>query len=147
MTLKVGLPMEQVVLVIHLILAVALVGIIMIQRSEGGGLGIGGGQGGMGSFASVRGTASFLTRVTSILAACFIGTSLLLAILSGAHKESTSILDLGAEEAAKPTLSQPMGEDGPATVDGLAGEEVKDSGDETPPAVPTDTVPEVPTTE
>lgn len=141
--------MEQVVLIIHLILAVALVGIIMIQRSEGGGLGIGGGQGGMGSFASVRGTASFLTRMTSILAACFIGTSLLLAILSGAHKSTTSILDVGAEDAAKPTLSQPATqEDGPATVEGLAGEEAAtEGGDETPPAVPTDTVPEVPTTE
>lgn len=136
--------MEQVILVIHLILAVALVGVILIQRSEGGGLGIGGGQGGMGSFASVRGTASFLTRVTSILAACFIGTSLLLAILSGAHKGTTSILDVGAEDAAKPTLSQPMNDEGPATVDGLSGDE---DAVETPPAVPTDTVPEVPTTE
>ena len=131
--------MEQVVLVIHLILAIALVGIIMIQRSEGGGLGIGGGQGGMGSFASVRGTASFLTRMTTILATCFIGTSLLLAILSGAHKETTSILDLGAEDAATPALSQPMN-------DGMAGDGSAADA-ETPPAVPTDTVPEVPTTE
>lgn len=86
--------MASVILVIHLILAIALVGLILVQRSEGGGLGIGGGQGGMGSFASVRGTASFLTRATAILATCFMITSLTLAILAGSGSEPKSILDV-----------------------------------------------------
>jgi len=82
--------LQQIVLVIHLLIALGLVGLVLIQRSEGGGLGMGGGGGGM---MSVRGTASFLTRATGILAACFMGTSILLAILAGGGTESTSILD------------------------------------------------------
>ena len=58
--------METIVLVIHLILAIALVGVVLLQRSEGGGLGIGGGGGGL---MSVRGTANLLTRATGVLAA------------------------------------------------------------------------------
>ena len=83
--------MQQIVLVIHLLIALGLVGLVLIQRSEGGGLGMGGGGG--GGMMSVRGTASFLTRATGILAACFMGTSILLAILAGGGTESTSILD------------------------------------------------------
>ena len=86
--------MSAVLLVFHLIISVALVGIILIQRSEGGGLGIGGGQGGVGSFASVRGTANFLTRTTAILATLFIITSLTLAILAKTSNAPKSILDV-----------------------------------------------------
>jgi preprotein translocase subunit SecG len=75
--------MENVVLVIHLFLALAIIGLVLIQRSEGGGLGIGGGGGGMGRLATAHGTANLLTRATTILGACFFGTSLLLAILAG----------------------------------------------------------------
>ena len=60
--------MQQIVLVIHLLIALGLVGLVLIQRSEGGGLGMGGGGGG-GGMMSVRGTASFLTRATGVLAA------------------------------------------------------------------------------
>ncbi|MCG8543429.1 MAG: preprotein translocase subunit SecG, partial [Alphaproteobacteria bacterium] len=73
--------METILLVIHLILALALVGAVLLQRSEGGALGIGGGSGGL---MSVRGTANLLTRVTAVLAACFMATSLTLAIMAGA---------------------------------------------------------------
>ena len=62
--------MEAVILVIHLLIAAALVGVVLIQRSEGGGLGIGGG-GGSGGFMSTRGTANLLTRTTAILAGAF----------------------------------------------------------------------------
>ena len=71
--------MESVILVIHLLIAVGLVGVILIQRSEGGGLGIGGGT--MGGMMSTRGTANLLTRTTGILAGCFFATSIVLAIL------------------------------------------------------------------
>ena len=84
--------MHQVVVVIHLILALALIGVVLLQRSEGGGLGIGS-SGGMGSFMSVRGTANLLTRTTAILAACFMGTSIILAILAGGYTQPRSILD------------------------------------------------------
>ena len=85
--------MEQIVLVIHLLVAVALVAVVLLQRSEGGGLGIGGGGGGMGALMSVRGTANLLTRITAILAACFMATSLTLAILSGAHSGPSRLVE------------------------------------------------------
>lgn len=68
-------------LVLHLIVTLTLIGTVLIQRSEGGGLGIGTTQG-MGSFMSGRGTANLLTRVTAILAAIFMGLSLTLAVLN-----------------------------------------------------------------
>lgn len=83
--------MQSVILVIHLLLALGLVGIILIQKSEGGGLGIGGGN--MGGMMSTRGTANLLTRTTGILAGCFMVTSLVLAYMAGAHAPSTSIID------------------------------------------------------
>ncbi|MEM6780984.1 MAG: preprotein translocase subunit SecG [Pseudomonadota bacterium] len=85
--------MEEVILVIHLILALAIIGLVLLQKSEGGGLGIGGGGGGMGSLASVASTKNLLTRATAIVAGCFFATSLTLAILAGTHTSSSSILD------------------------------------------------------
>jgi preprotein translocase subunit SecG len=86
--------MITIILVIHLMLALALIVAVLLQRSEGGALGIGGGGGGGGfGLMSARGTANLLTRATAVLAACFIATSLLLAILAGGNREPTSILD------------------------------------------------------
>jgi preprotein translocase subunit SecG len=83
--------MEAVVLVIHLMLALAIIGLVLIQRSEGGGLGIGGG--GMGQFASVRATANILTKATAVCAIGFFITSLLLAYLAGTHTRKEGILE------------------------------------------------------
>ncbi len=84
--------MITVLLVIHLLIATAMVGVILIQRSEGGALGgLGGGT--MGGMMSARGTANLLTRTTAILAACFIATSMVLAILAGHANRGSSILD------------------------------------------------------
>ena len=68
--------MENVVLTVHLILALMLIGLVLIQRSEGGGLGMGGGG---GSATSGRGVTSPLAKVTWVLAAAFISTSIALA--------------------------------------------------------------------
>lgn len=92
--------MENVILVIHLILALGIIGLVLIQRSEGGGLGIGGGGGGMGGFATPQGTASVLTRLTAFFAFCFFLTSLTLAILAGTHSNQDGILDTYKTEAA-----------------------------------------------
>jgi preprotein translocase subunit SecG len=81
--------MQTVLIVIHLMIVLALVGVVLIQRSEGGGLGIGGGSG----FMSARGTANALTRTTGILAALFFVTSLGLGILSAYGPKSTDILN------------------------------------------------------
>jgi preprotein translocase subunit SecG len=98
--------MFTVVIVIHLIVAIALVGVIMIQRSEGGALGVGGG---MSGFMTGRGTANLLTRATAILAALFIVTSLTLAKLSGLEREPASILDRppATETAPAPQPAEP----------------------------------------
>ena len=86
--------MSTVVLSIHLVLATAMILIVMLQQSEGGGLGIGGSGGGMGGFMTGRATANLLTRATAIIAAAFMATSLLLAILADPGRSSkTSIID------------------------------------------------------
>ena len=86
--------MSNVLLVIHLMLAIAMIGVVLLQRSEGGGLGIGGGGGGgMGGFLTGRGAANLLTRATAILAGCFMLTSITLTILASGSGERPSIVD------------------------------------------------------
>ena len=85
--------MESVILVIHLFLALAIIGLVLLQRSEGGGLGIGGGGGGLGGLASPESTANLLTRATAICAAAFFCTSLILGILAGQNSGSVGLLD------------------------------------------------------
>jgi preprotein translocase subunit SecG len=82
--------MSTVLLLIHVMVAVALVGVILLQRSEGGALGIGGGGGG---FMTGRSAGNALTKTTAILAACFFATSLVLSILAGTHRAGPSILN------------------------------------------------------
>lgn len=89
--------MTTVLLTIHILIAISLVGCVLLQRSEGGGLGIGGSAG--GGFMTARGTANLMTRVTAILAACFFLTSIGLAILAGAGNETVSIVDEVIESA------------------------------------------------
>ena len=95
--------MTTILLVIHLLIALALVGVILLQRSEGGALGIGGGGGGggggFGGLMSGRASANLLTRTTAFLAAGFITTSLVLAILASNRSAPTSILDQPLETA------------------------------------------------
>lgn len=99
--------MQHVLLVIHLMIAVALVGAVLLQKSEGGGLGIGGG-GGMGGLMSGRGSANLLTRTTAVLAAAFFVTSMGLAWLVSNSREPTSIMDV--VPASAPVESAPASE-------------------------------------
>lgn len=91
--------MQQVLIVIHLIIVIGLVGVILLQRSEGGALGGLSGGGGVSGFLTGRGQANVLTRTTAILAAAFFATSMLLAILAGVHRAPSSILDKAAPGA------------------------------------------------
>jgi preprotein translocase subunit SecG len=85
--------MTTVLLIIHLFVTLALIGVVLIQRSEGGGLGIGSSQG-MGAFMSGRGTANLLTRTTAILATIFMLLSLALALMNrGTTGVGGSLLD------------------------------------------------------
>ena len=81
--------METVIIVVHLMVVLALVGVVLLQRSEGGGLGIGGGSG----FMTARGAANALTRATAILAIAFFATSLGLSILARYGAQPIDILD------------------------------------------------------
>jgi preprotein translocase subunit SecG len=90
--------MITVILVVHLMLAVSLVGVIMVQKSEGGALGMGGG-GGMSGFMTGRSAANLLTRTTAILAACFFATSIALALIAS-HQRASSSIDSGAPPAS-----------------------------------------------
>lgn len=95
--------MATVLLVLHLMIAAALVGVVLLQKSEGGALGMGGGGG--GGFMTGRGTASMLTRVTAGLAAAFFITSITLTLLAQQSTRQNSPLD----------VRPPAGKSGPAT--------------------------------
>ncbi len=84
--------MITVLLVLHLFVTLALIGVVLLQRSEGGGLGIGSSQG-MGSFMGGRGTANLLTRATAVLATAFMVLALVLALLGRGASQQRSILD------------------------------------------------------
>ena len=130
--------MQTVLIVIHLIIVVALAGVILIQRSEGGGLGIGGGSG----FMTARGTANALTRTTAILATLFFITSLGLGILARYQDNPSDILDRieqNAESDGQGILNQLGGSittDAPATDEN--GSAVPSSGGNVAPAAGAD---------
>ena len=96
--------MITVVLVVHIMLAIALVGVIMVQKSEGGALGMGGG-GGMSGFMTGRSAANLLTRSTAIIAASFFATSIALALISSHQRHATSIIDSSAPPASSAPAS------------------------------------------
>jgi preprotein translocase subunit SecG len=123
--------MTTVLLLIHLFVTLALIGVVLIQRSEGGGLGIGTSQG-MGSFMSGRGTANLLTRTTAILGAAFFALSLTLALLNrGTSGVGHSIMDAPLPSTPAPVTAPPTpGSPAPAAPT---------------PAAPADTGPTVPT--
>ncbi|KAA3449831.1 preprotein translocase subunit SecG [Mesorhizobium sp. SARCC-RB16n] len=105
--------MQTVLIVIHLMVVLALVGVVLLQRSEGGGLGIGGGSG----FMTARGAANALTRATAILAAAFFVTSLTLSIIARYGEKPIDILDrvpATSSGAGKGVLNQLPGTTTPA---------------------------------
>ena len=87
--------MENFILIINIILAVLLVGIILLQRSEGGALGLGVSQ---DNFISSRSASNFLTKTTAIIATLFIITSISLTIISKEELSSSSVLEKVDEE-------------------------------------------------
>lgn len=99
--------MQNVVLVVHLILALCLIGIVLMQRSEGGGLGLGGGSGVM----SGRGVTSALGKLTWAFAAAFIATSITLTVLAAQQSAGTSVLDrFGAPAASTAPVAPGLSE-------------------------------------
>ncbi len=100
--------MIKVLLVLHVFVTIALIGVVLIQRSEGGGLGLGGAQG-MGSFMSGRGTANLLTRTTAILGTLFFVLSLALACCTrAARPTATPPSSTSRRRAPRPCLPPPL---------------------------------------
>jgi preprotein translocase subunit SecG len=91
--------------VIHLMIVLAMVGLVLLQKSEGGGLGIGS----TGGFMSSRGTTNVLTRSTAILAACFFATSLILSMLAGWSRSPTSAIRGGTPTSTSKEAPTPSG--------------------------------------
>ena len=102
--------MQTVIIVIHLMVVLAMIGVVLLQKSEGGGLGMGGGGGG-GGFLSSRGQANILTRMTAGLAAVFFITSLVLSILAGIDRKPASSI-MGGPSAPAGGQPQPGGSGG-----------------------------------
>jgi preprotein translocase subunit SecG len=127
--------METVLIVIHLIIVLALIAVVLLQRSEGGALGIGGGGG--GNFMSGRGQANVLTRATAILAGVFFLTSIGLTILARTSDRPSSILDNLPENPAIEQEGQTGGEG--TLLEQLGGQTPEQSVPETPaePQIPT----------
>ena len=119
--------MQTVIIVIHLMIVSAMIGLVLLQKSEGGGLGMGGGGGG---FLTSRGSSNVLTRTTAILAASFFVTSLALSIIAGLERKPRSIMP--GNDPAAPT-SQPVNPGGTAP---LAPGGVLDRSKSGPPAPP-----------
>ena len=99
--------MQTLLLVVHLIVAVMLIGLVMLQKSEGGALGIGGGS---GNLFSSRGVGNTLTRATAILAAFFFATSVALTMLANKHTNSSITDQLGAGQTAPAGTTAPVGD-------------------------------------
>jgi preprotein translocase subunit SecG len=97
--------MQTVIVVLHLMIVTTMIGVVLLQKSEGGGLGIGS----TGGFLSSRGTSNVLTRTTAILAAVFFGTSLMLSILAGWDRKPHSVIQ-GTQQAPAPNA--PLGQGG-----------------------------------
>ncbi len=131
--------METVLIVVHLMIVLALVGVVLVQRSEGGGLGIGGGSG----FMTARGAANALTRTTAILAAAFFITSLGLSILARYGSKPTDILDRvpAATQQQNAPARQGVLDQLPGQVAPQAPATAPAASDAAAPAAPSESVP------
>jgi preprotein translocase subunit SecG len=121
--------MENVILTIHLILALLLIGVVLLQRSEGGGLGMGGGANGA---VSARGAATALTKLTWIFAIAFIITSMTLTVLAARGGSNSSVVDAVAGDAA---ATEPAAEEAPANP-ALSGDLTAPGAEDAPEAPP-----------
>ncbi|OQW72792.1 MAG: preprotein translocase subunit SecG [Sphingomonas sp. 28-62-20] len=121
-------------LVVHALVAAALVGVILMQRSEGGGLGMGGSPAGL---MSARGAADFLTRATSILATLFVSLSIVLAFLAASrHAQSvdTTLARPTSAPITAPGAPAPTLGEAPSAAAVAAASEAAGSGNAAAPA-------------
>ncbi|MGL4634495.1 MAG: preprotein translocase subunit SecG [Beijerinckiaceae bacterium] len=128
--------METVLIVVHLLIVSALAVVVLLQRSEGGGLGIGGASSGPSGFLTGRGQANVLTRTTAILGAAFFVTSLMLAVVASRSSAPKSIID-----GLAPTAPAVPGAPGAPATPGSGGvldqlNQIQRNAPAAPPAAP-----------
>ncbi|EIM29700.1 preprotein translocase subunit SecG [Microvirga lotononidis] len=113
--------MQTVLIIVHLVIVLALIGVVLLQRSEGGGMGLGGGGGGGGvsGFMTGRGQANALTRATAILAGLFFVTSIALTVMATTTRAPRSILDGAAPAAPAPGQQAPAAPQGGSVLEQL----------------------------
>jgi preprotein translocase subunit SecG len=115
--------MITVIIVVHLMVVLTMIAVVLLQKSEGGGLGIGS----TGGFLSSRGTANVLTRTTAYLALTFFATSLMLSWLASFDRKPTSILNTGApagqSQPVAPGTRPPLAPGGGGLLKELQGQE------------------------
>jgi preprotein translocase subunit SecG len=111
--------MQSVLIVIHLMIVLAMVGVVLLQKSEGGGLGMGGGSG----FLTSRGTSNVLTKTTAFLAISFFVTSLALSLLAGMDRRPRSILTGPGATPTTPGAPAAPASGGGGVLDALRGTE------------------------
>ena len=124
--------MENVVLIIHLLLALGLIGVVLLQRSEGGGLGMGGG----GGPAGARAPVTPLAKITWLLAIAFIITSITLTIFAAQNSAGSSILDRLAPVGSAPSSEAPALPGADLNTDGLLPPPSGDTGSTDAPLTP-----------
>ena len=125
--------MQSVLIVVHILIVIALIAVVLLQRSEGGALGTGGGT---GNFMTGRGQANALSRATAVLGAMFFVTALLMSILAGWSRAPHSILEKSAATPAAPTAPAPINS-------GNILDQLKQlQGPSNPPAAPAPAAPE-----
>ena len=135
--------MQTVIIIIHLVIVLALIGVVLLQRSEGGlGLG-GGGGGGVSGFMTGRGQTNALTRATAILATVFFVTSLVLSWMATQNRAPRSILDTAAPPAATDQQTPAPGGQGPGVLEQL---QRMQGGQSSPGAPPAPAAPAAPST-
>jgi preprotein translocase subunit SecG len=123
--------MQTVVIVVHLMIVATLIATVLLQKSEGGGLGVGGGAG----FMSSRGTANLLTRTTAVLAVGFFLTSLLLSWLASYDRKPSSIIDgtpASQSQPASPATPAPPLSQGGGILDSLKKADERQQNQPTP---------------
>jgi preprotein translocase subunit SecG len=133
--------MLSVVIAIHLMIVLALIGVVLLQKSEGGGL-----VSSTSGFMTGRGTANTLTRATAFLAAGFFATSLLLSLLAGHGREGIALPTNNAAPAQEraPAPPGPLGGNGNGVLDQLGGNKPPASAPAAPAPAPAPGGPQVP---
>lgn len=133
--------MTTVLIVIHLMIVLAMIALVLLQRSEGGALGMGGGGG--GGMMTGRGVGNLLTRTTGILAIAFFATSIGLTIIARLESRPTDILENlpGSDSAVQTPVGPPSGgqaqtppSEGGSVLEGLRQQSGLGSTPQTPPA-------------